>query len=120
MLSCSCGEWEGEPGTYAWFDTKDFIKFKASRRKRCCSCNELVEIGSDCLSFDRIRCPDSEIEARISGEEIPMSPLIMCDKCGEHYLNLHEIGYCLNPYDNMNDCLIEYQKITNFKKEKPK
>jgi len=114
MLSCSCTEYELEPGCWCWFGTDNFVKFEAKRRKRCCSCNELVNVGSDCLEFARIRCPASDIEARISGEEIPMAPLIMCDKCGEHYLNLSEIGYCLEPFRNMEHYLLEYQIMTGF------
>ena len=115
-LSCSCSEWDDmEPGAKAYFKPEDFEEFKAKRRKRCCSCKNLIDIGSPCLEFQRIRNPYTEIEQRISGDEISISSLYMCERCGEIYLNLQDAGYCLDPTDNMNQCLSEYHEITGFK-----
>ncbi len=39
----------------------------------------------------------------------------MCEKCGEIYFNLSNIGYCICLGDNMNELLSEYWKLINFK-----
>lgn len=117
-LSCSCPEWEGEEGTWAYFVPNDFSIFTGKRRKRCGSCNNLIEIGSKCLKFNRIRNPITEIEEKICGEEISMPPLFMCEQCGEQYLNLDALGYCISPIDCVPDLLNEYHELTGFKKEK--
>lgn len=113
-LSCSCPDWDGDPGTWAYYPPNDFTALRASRRKRCISCKSLIDIGGDCLKFSRIRAPSTDIEERIMGEEIPMSPHYMCEKCGEIYLNLTDIGYCLDAYSDMNEAMAEYHEITGF------
>jgi hypothetical protein len=52
-LSCSCGEWDGD-GWY-WKQSGDFTTLTGKRRKRCVSCNELIDIGSECVEFERSR-----------------------------------------------------------------
>lgn len=129
-LSCSCDyEYEFEPGewTYWYEDTSGFIHLETSRRKRCCSCNDLIDIGSLCVKYPRLRYPYNEIEARIqtggdlddSLSEEPQIPIAChyhCEKCGEIYMNLTDIGYnCLAPCEDMNETLKEYHEITGFK-----
>jgi hypothetical protein len=114
-LSCTCKEWYGDPGTWAFFQPKDFTVLTTKRRKRCCSCKALIDVGSDCLRFDRLRAPYNEIEEKILGDEILIPPHYMCYHCGEIYLNLEAIGYCVNPYESMDELLSEYHEMTGFK-----
>jgi len=103
-LSCSCG------GDYDWYYNapEDFIKFKPKRRKRCCSCGELINIGSDCLEFDRYKISEY-------GDEIYLASKFMCEKCGEIFLNLSDLGYCLTiGIYSMQECLEEYWELTGF------
>lgn len=116
-LSCSCPEWDGDPDSWCWFEANDFEKFNAKKRKRCCSCKNLVDINTDVLKFYRMRSAKTEIEERICGGEIWLAPLIMCEQCGEIYLNLQAIGYCLTPTDDMRECLSEYHELTGFKRK---
>lgn len=119
MLSCSCSEYEGEGIAYE--SPKDFTKLETSKRKRCRSCKKLINIGDPVLEFGRFRAPQTEIEDLIYGEdgEIRLCNRYLCDKCGEIYLNLEDLGYCLDPENNMKEYLLEYQAITGFKsKEK--
>ena len=120
MLSCSCPEWDGDPDTWMFFFPDDFEKFNAKRRKRCKSCNDLINIGSDCIKFTRIRSPRSDIEERIYGDEIPMLSLVWCEKCAEIYFNLTEIGYCLTPTDSAREVIEEYWELTGFDPNKYK
>jgi hypothetical protein len=114
MLSCSCPEWDGEPGTWCYYIPDDFTKLKGKRRKRCCSCNKLIDIGSDCLEFTREKAANDEIEERIRGEVFSISSFWMCERCGEIYLNLNALGYCMVPTDEMTEALREYHEISGF------
>jgi len=53
MLSCTC--WEYESAEWFFFDPDDFSKLDTDKRKRCCSCKKLIDIGSDVLKFTRER-----------------------------------------------------------------
>ena len=114
-LSCSCPEWDEDPDTWMFFFPDDFTQFGSKRRKRCKSCGDLINIGSNCIEFERKRSPRSDIEERICGDEIPMASLFWCNKCAEIYFNLTEIGYCLTPCDCAIEALEEYWELTGFK-----
>ena len=115
-LSCSCQEWEGEGVAYE--PPKDFSKLETSKRKRCSSCNKLIDVNSLVLSFGRFRAPESDVEINIFGDdgEIRLANHYLCEKCGEIYLNIESLGYCVDPDENMNDLLKVYHEISGFKK----
>lgn len=109
-LSCSCSEWDG--GWYYVISSEpDFQKLNTTRRKRCCSCKELIDIGAESLEFPRYRCPVTDVEEKILGDEINIASWFMCEKCGEQYLNLEALGYCININENMFDLLEEYKEM---------
>ena len=114
-LSCSCQEWDGDG--WAFYGATDFKKFEASRRKRCCSCQNLIGIGDDALEFERFRYPITQVEEDIYGDgcEIPLASYWMCENCGEVYLNLDDLGFCVDITEKMSDLLKEYQEMTGFK-----
>jgi hypothetical protein len=131
-LSCSCDyDQDFEPGDFIYHfpDPFDFIPFTAYRRKRCCSCGELINIGDPCIKYSRYRYPNDRIESLIkTGAELEDSlcdePTIKiadhyhCERCGEIFLNLTDIGYeCLNPAEDMRESLKEYHRLSNFKGE---
>ena len=113
-LSCNCSEWDGDGWAYTYVD--DLTKLQTKRRRRCKSCKKLIDIGSFCLQFDRFQYPQDEIKIKIFGEdyEIHLAPWFMCEHCGEIFLNLTDIGYCLEINGNMNKDLAEYHKLTGF------
>lgn len=116
MLSCTCPDWENdEPGSWWFYEPDRFSTFSAERRERCSSCNKLIDIGGDCLEFRRERTPYTEIEERIKGDEIGMASLFMCKACGEIYLNLTDLGYCLEITESMRAYMSEYHEIAGFK-----
>ena len=125
-LSCSCDyDYEPEFGMWNikyWEENyeMDFEPLKTSKRKRCCSCKKLIDIGSLCIRFPRVRYPNNEIEAKIVGlspdpyewedPTIDMSAIYQCEKCGEIYLNLDSVGFeCIYPTENMPKMLKDYQ-----------
>ena len=114
MLTCGCNtELELDPGQKGYYYPEDFEKLKTSRRKRCKSCGKLIDIGSFVVSFNWFKSPEHEVEVNIYGEdgEIPVAPTYFCETCGEIYLNLMDIGYCIQYDDDMRDALKKYHRI---------
>lgn len=112
MLSCTCFDYDGERWYY--YPPGDFKPFAKKRRKKCCSCNKFIEKNAECIAFPRYRNPLSDIEERIKGDEIRLADYFMCEKCGEIYLNLTDLNYCIILGDNMFDLLKEYWDLTGF------
>ena len=104
-LSCYCGE-----SDWYYLPPEDFVILETTRRKRCCSCKELINIGSEVIRLERWRNPVTDIEERIEGTEVYMAPVFLCEKCGEQFLNLVAYGYCINPMDNMFELLAEHRE----------
>jgi hypothetical protein len=122
-LSCACDEWDGEG--VAWTFEHDFVQFmgtyKHNRRKRCCSCKRLIDLGSLCVKFERFRMAISNIEYNIHGDsEIPMADWYMCESCGEIFLNLDALKFCIDITEPMPELLKEYHEMTGFKREPKK
>ena len=111
MLSCQC-----DIGDSDWYyiHAEDFETFKNKKRKRCCSCNELIDIGSDCVGFERFRDPYNEIEERIWGSEVQIASWYMCFDCGGLYLTLQSLGYCHYLGTPIREDLKDYWNITGF------
>jgi len=110
-LSCSC-DYDPEPGMIIWYSPNDYSLLTTTKRKRCCSCNELIDKGSISTSFERYKIPDSEIEESIYGEggEIPMASKYMCERCSDLYFSINELGFCINLDDDMRDLVKEYKR----------
>ena len=112
MLSCSC-----KNDSSWWYELPDdFTKLETKKRKRCSSCNELIDIGTEVVRIDRWREALTDIEERICGQEVHLAPIFQCVKCGEIFLNLTAYGYCVNPMDQMSELLEEHKDYTGFYK----
>ncbi len=96
-----------------WYYTapKDFTELTTSKRQRCCSCRNLIDVGAISLTFESWRNPRDEIEKRIYGEdgEVPMANKYMCESCGDIYFNLTALDFCVNLGDSMKYLMIEYK-----------
>lgn len=115
MISCACLDAPPDnPGDRWFYPPNDYTTFDLPRRRRCCSCKRLINRGEDCLRMDRDRNAWSDIEAKIKGEEIAIAPLWMCEGCGEIFLNLTAVGYCVQ-IGPMVEALAEYHEMTGFK-----
>jgi hypothetical protein len=114
MLSCDCGDLYAEPGD--WFydgnSSRDYSTLTTSRRKRCCSCKELIDLGAIVGRFTRSKIPGHDIEVLIWGEEgeIPMATDYMCETCYDLCLSLEELGFCVFPRDNQRELVKEYAR----------
>jgi predicted RNA-binding Zn-ribbon protein involved in translation (DUF1610 family) len=114
MLSCSCEDWDFE----WWYERppEDFEKFeRCARRKRCISCGKLIDFESDCIKFDCYRSPYNWVEENIHGDAVPIAPRFMCESCGEIFLNLSALGYCLTIGHHIKEDLEDYWDLTGFK-----
>ena len=117
MLSCN---YDDDNAEWFYYPPNDFSKLETLRGKRCTSCGVLVKPRDLVIKLPRTRSPRSEIEERIYGdgpEAVPMATWYLCEACGEIFLNLYELGYCLDPTELMADYLSEYQEETGFNPE---
>ena len=103
-LTCECGD------DYDWFYTTptDYSELATSKRKRCVSCNDLIDIGAVSVQFHSWRKPNHDIEESIYGDEVPMASKYMCESCGDMYFNLEALGFCVNLGDSMKDLMSDY------------
>lgn len=111
-LMCECDtDWYPVPGDWMWSGGSGaYVPLTTKRRKRCCSCKDLIDVGALTIEHPRARVPDTDIEIKIYGDdgEIPIASDWMCERCGDLYLSLDELGYCVNPRDDMRELVKEY------------
>ena len=109
---CSC-DYELEPGDIKWFNSDDFKSLSSSRRQRCRSCGELINLGSDCVEFHRAKIPDHDVECAIYGEdgEIQMASHFLCEECGGIWFSLYELGLCVDYDCNQRDNVAEFNSM---------
>jgi len=110
-LTCYC---ETDYEDYDWFyiAPSDFSQFSGTRRKRCSSCNELINIGEDVAAFSCYRPPRTFVEERIYGEggEVPIADKYLCESCAGIYFSLRELGFeCVAPDENMRELAKEHR-----------
>jgi hypothetical protein len=117
MLSCTCYDGYGD---WWYLPPNDFTVFHGKRRKRCCSCGKLIEIGSQCAALDRYRFSKSYVEENIYGDEVPLAYWYLCEPCAEIFFNLNEVGYCYYAGDDLREYLREYWERTGFKAKEDK
>jgi hypothetical protein len=94
-ISCDCGG-----GDYDWYYNAptEYSKLHGDRRKRCYSCRELIDLGSDVGVFGSWKVPSHDIEVAIYGEdgEIPRADFFMCETCTGLYWSITELGFCVS------------------------
>ena len=109
-LTCECDS--NDELDWTFYQPKGYTPFPTlGRRKRCCSCKELINHGELCAKFPRNRRPKDDIEDKIYGvgEDIGIAALWQCERCSDLYFSLVELGYeCINPDDNMLNLCKEY------------
>lgn len=110
-LTCSCDYDGDEPAWYVYSpsDYSEMPIFK--RRRRCSSCDELIDGGAIVAKFNRSRCPRSDIEEAIYGDgpTIPLATQYICETCADLYFSLYELGFeCVTPDENMRELVREY------------
>lgn len=102
-LSCMCDDYD-----YYYEVVGEYETFNRARRCRCVSCRKMISRGDTVQRFVRHRNPISDIEERIYGDEVPMADKFMCERCGDLFLSLEELGFCINIDDDMRELAREY------------
>ncbi len=115
-LSCDCSY----DIDFDWYygDASDYHELDTTTRKRCKSCNDLIDIKALCISFERWRPPRGDIEIRIYGEdgEVPLATHYMCEECADLYFSLLELGYCVPINEPMKDLVAEHNSMQHEEK----
>ena len=105
-LSCSCGDSDDWAWTYQ--PPVRYTTFPILRRRKRCSCGDLIKPGEQVAMFECSRPPRSDIEERIYGEEVPIADKWLCERCSDLYFSFAELGYCVGPDENMLELVEEY------------
>lgn len=117
-LSCGCDFDPSEHDDY-YYHPDDFSEFNEYRRKRCTSCNKLINKGASIAEFKCFRKPKDDIEWRCKGDEIPKASKFLCEHCSEIFFNLNDLGYdCLEIHESMDEYLKEYKEMSDDLAEK--
>lgn len=116
-LSCTCHDYDD--AEWWWYGPDDYSTLNTTRRKRCKSCGTLIDVGAIVARFERNRQPRTDIEERIYGDgpTIPMAEWYHCEDCADQYFNLTEIGFCVDPTDNMRELVREYAAMAEEAKK---
>ncbi len=112
-LSCECRD---EGSDYYYYPAADYSILKTKKRKRCESCNKLIDIGSIVTLHFCYREPENEIEEKTHGYEVPMDSKYHCESCADIEFNLIELGFCINLGENMKELLSDYVENYSTKK----
>lgn len=116
-LSCSCDT--DDDCEWMYFSPSDYSTLNTTRRKRCKSCGTLIEVGAIVATFERKRYARTDIEERIYGEgecAIPLAEWYHCETCADLYFSLVELGFCVQPDDNMHELVREYAQMVKDQK----
>ena len=106
-LSCGC-DYDGDAAWY--FEEVGFSTLKTKRGRRCRSCKTLLKLGAECLRLARWRGPRTDVEDRIHGDEVPLAAWYLCERCGDIYASLTELGFCADLTESMDAQLAEYHR----------
>lgn len=110
-ISCYCDD---DADTF-WYMPEDFsVMPNRSRRRRCQSCKKLIDAGAVVLELPHFRQPRCDFEEEFYGDEVPLAPMYMCERCGEILMNLHAAGLCVCLDGNLENDLREYWEMTGF------
>lgn len=119
-LSCEC-DGDYEPGTIVCYAPSDYQPMHARRRQRCLSCKELIDVGATAAKIPTYKVPEYDIEVQIYGEcgEIPRADRWYCERCADLFFSLDELGFCVNPHDDMRQLVKDYAEFYGPAKEVP-
>ena len=68
------------------------------------------QAGDGVPELTRFRGPRTDFEERIYSDEVPLAAWHLCERCGDIYSSLTELGFCVNPDESMDAQLAEYHR----------
>ena len=107
-LSCGCDDF-GDDAAWYW-NGERFEALVGKRSVRCKACKALIKPGIKCWHLDRLRPTRTDIEERIYSDEVPLAAWHLCERCGDIYSSLTELGFCVDPTESMDSQLAEYYR----------
>lgn len=112
-ISCSCDSDDAE-----WYYTpkEDFSILQTKRSRKCCSCGSKLSVGSEVLHFVRWKSPETYVEERIYGDEVPLASWYMCETCGGLYMAVQDLGMCCDISENIAGQIKEYRATEEYYK----
>lgn len=111
-LSCGCDDFLDYDNWYEY--PEDFTVYAGKRRVRCKSCSAMISPGEQHVAVPCFRSPLTDIEYKIMGEEVPLAPIRLCERCGEIMLALVNYGYCVDLNDSMPSQLREHWELVGY------
>ncbi len=115
MLYCDSGFDDRDSGWY-YYHAHGFNNYQKKRRTRCCSCKKVISQDDVIVCFSRYRDALTDVEEKIMGQEIRLADYYLCEKCGEIYFNLEDLGYAIDITASMADYMAEYLEIVEAEK----
>lgn len=106
-LSCSCPD----SGDWWYIEADDYAPLATKRSRKCCSCEDRIAVGDLTLRLDCYKSPDTDIEERIHGDEVPLRPRFLCERCADLHLSLTELGFCINADDDRLELIRQYAEM---------
>ena len=106
-LSCGC-DYDGDADWY--WNGSEFRPLELKRGTRCKACKTLIKPGVVCLALGRFRSPRADIEEDIYGDEVPLADWHLCERCGDIYSSLTDLGFCVDLTESMDAQLAEYHR----------
>lgn len=111
-LTCRCQDFDPDPdaGDVMWMEAQDYSTLGTKRSRRCTSCNARINPGEIVLEIIREKIPEDDIELKIWGDDglIPRASHYLCEKCADLFLSLDALGFCVNPYECMEELRKQY------------
>lgn len=103
-LTCEC-PYEDDCEWYWETPRVDYVEMPVrARRKRCQSCDKVINHLATCVEFTRFSFDEC-------GDEIPLASRFMCESCGDLFWSLHELGFCVGLGENMRELAKEYAEV---------
>ena len=111
-IHCDYGDFDPSDHETWFYYPNDYTTLKTKRRKRCCSCQNLIEIESICTKIERFRHRTKWEEARSLhyDDGVRIAPWWMCEECSDLMLSLRELGYSFDVGENMKLLVEIYKK----------
>ena len=108
-LSCGC-DYDADGAEWYYDSNGVFRALDTKRARRCRACKTPLKPGTTVLQIARWRGPRDWIEESIHGEEVPLAPWHLCERCGDIYASLTELGFCVDLTESMDAQLAEYHR----------
>jgi len=98
-------------GDYSWWynPAADLAPLATKRMRRCSSCGTRLAVEDPARAFHCWKSPETELEERIHGDEVPLRTRYMCETCSDLYDSIAELKFCCDIDANLRRQIAEYR-----------